>query len=135
MCLTRQRDYDATPNAIGAARDFVSAFTLAMLDPSGWSVSDDAALLVSELMSSAVEAGCRNVGVVVDLHFDRLELVVTGHGAADAPEGLAGLRGTVVKRLASRAELVHAPEGTLVGAAQLPCREIWTSSVPCDDRR
>ena len=134
MCLNRRRNYDATLHSIGAARDFVSAFAVAMLAPGGWSVADDAAVVVSELVTSALEAGCASVDVVADLHVDRLELGITGVGAAGPPEGLGGLRGAVVAQLASRADLARTPEGTLAGAALLPCRAEWTSAVPCQER-
>src|SRR5579875_3740111 len=118
MCLSRERAYEATPAAVGAARDFVSAFAVAMLHPRGWAVADDAALVVSELMSSAIESGCREVEVSADLHVERFDLVVTGHAASDAPppEGrLQGLRAAVVQELSARAELRRTPTGTLVG--------------------
>ena len=136
VCVNRERTYDATPQAVAAARDFVSAFAVAMLHPRGWSVADDAALVVSELMTSALEAGCGSVGVRIDLHADRLDLQVTGYGVAgdsEADDRLQGLRGAVVQQLATRAELRRTPAGALVGTAQLPCATEWTGRVPCSE--
>lgn len=133
MCLTRRREYGATPSAIGAARDFVSAFVVATLDPRGWSVADDAALVVSEFVTSAIEAGCGEVDVAASLHRDRLELTIQGQQPVASPGRLTGLRGAVVHEVANRAELERTADGTLRGTAQLPCRAEWTATVPCSE--
>jgi hypothetical protein len=149
MCLTRQRDYPADPSSVAMARDFVAAFVVATLDPRGWSLADDAALLASEFVTSAVEAGCRRVEVRVDLHADRLELTVTGYGAGGASGDTSGdtsgdraveraqrtpstLRARLLEGVAERAEVRHDADGTLVGMARLPCRRSWTAGVPCE---
>jgi anti-sigma regulatory factor (Ser/Thr protein kinase) len=154
MCLTRQRDYPADPRSVAMARDFVAAFVVATLDPRGWALADDAALLVSEFVSSAVETGCTRVEVRVDLHADRLELTVTGHGAqrsaghraaqgaAQDAGGASGagihgppstLRTRLVEGIAERAEVRRDADGTVIGMARLPCRRSWTAGVPCEE--
>jgi len=134
MCLTRQRDFPGDPSAIAAARDFVAALVVAMLDPGGWGVADDAALLASELVTGAVEAGCSHLELLAALHADRLELSVTGYGggaaaASGSPD--SSLRERLLAGVAESARFTRRPDGTTVGSARLSCEPRWTAAVPC----
>lgn len=134
MCLTRQRDYPGDPSAIAAARDFVAALVVAMLDPGGWGVADDAALLASELVTGAVEAGCSHLDLLAALHADRLELSVTGYGGGEAgsmASADSSLRERLVAGVAESAQFSRRADGTTVGSARLPCERRWTAGVPC----
>jgi len=130
MCLTRHRDYPGDVRAIAAARDFVAALVVATLDPSGWGVADDAALLASELVTRAVEAGCSHLDLLAALHADRLELSVTGYGGEGEPVQ-SELRDRLVAGVATSAQFARRPDGTTVGSARLPCEPRWTVGVPC----
>jgi len=129
MCLIRRRDYPGDPSAIAAARDFVAALVVAMLDPSGWAVADDAALLASELVTGAVEAGCSHLDLLAALHEDRLELSVTGFGGSGSVD--SSLRERLVAGVAESAQFTRRPDGTTVGSARLSCERRWTAGVPC----
>jgi hypothetical protein len=140
MCVTQLRDYPGEAGSIGAGRDFVAALVVTLLDPRGWAVADDAALLVSELVTSAVEASCRHVEVRAAVHVDAMEITVIGRGPGDpstsASAASAGtvppLRARLLDGLAGDVRLHRKPDGTLVGAARLPCRRSWTAGVPCE---
>lgn len=81
VSFTSEREFAVDSASVGRARQFVSACVIAGLNPAGWGLADDAALAVSELMTAAIECGCRRARVRVDQQADRLRISVMADGA------------------------------------------------------
>ncbi len=86
MCVQARRVYAASTAAPAAARQFGAAAVIASISPAGWNLADDAALVISELVSSAVKAGAISLEVVLHLHRDRLEITVADDRQLLAPD-------------------------------------------------
>jgi anti-sigma regulatory factor (Ser/Thr protein kinase) len=81
MCWHAAHDLSGVAGAPAAARTFVCEHLAAVL-VSGIrpEVTDDAALVVSELVTNAVQAGSALVGLVLELHHGALRIEVTDDG-------------------------------------------------------
>jgi hypothetical protein len=77
MCVQARRGYTADARTAAAARRFGEAFVIATIRPDGWHLSDDTALVISELVTDAVKAQAAAIDVDVEIHVDRVEIVVT----------------------------------------------------------
>lgn len=133
MCVIRQRAYPATAGAVSAARNFASAAMVAALEPQAWQVADDAALVVSELMTACIEADASGVDVRLDVHYNAVRIQVTaGYTRQSVPE-LAGARARILDTLTARAGREVSDESTR-SVAYLSCDPRLTSTLACNHR-
>jgi hypothetical protein len=95
MCVSAQRHYAGDTRAPAAARMFGHAAVVSALEPGGWALADDAALVISELVTDAVERGARGIELAITLHFDNVTITLThdrpgaGWARPTAPGGTA----------------------------------------------
>jgi anti-sigma regulatory factor (Ser/Thr protein kinase) len=73
MCLSNSASFPCDVRTPQQARKFCFD-CLRELFPAGSDVVDDCLLLVSELTSNAVNAGCSTVGVTVDVHREHVRI-------------------------------------------------------------
>lgn len=138
MCVQARRAYAASTAAPAAARQFGAAAVIASISPAGWNLADDAALVISELVSSAVKAGATELEVTLNLHRDRLEITVADDRQLLAPDPPAatppgsvdpGLQ--IVTALTSRRGARVAADGRTEVWAHLPCDPAATTNITC----
>jgi hypothetical protein len=77
MCFSAERTYEGNVNAPAAARAFGHSVVVATLIPAGWALADDVAIVISELVTDAVDADASSVEVHVTVHFDHVEIDMT----------------------------------------------------------
>ncbi len=84
MCWAAERSFTSDARTPGDARQFVAAHLLQVLGPVGplhhVDATDDAELVVSELVTNAVRGGAGTVEVGLRLHHGELELEVSDDG-------------------------------------------------------
>jgi hypothetical protein len=136
MCVSARRDYDGGDSAASAARDFGNAAVMAALQPSGWSVGDDVAIVLSELVTEALEDGAGAVSVHVTVHFDHIDIALErrvdggGHRAGVCMPAETGLRTAVLGALTTDISRTALGEATMV-RARLACDPSYTTDVRC----
>jgi anti-sigma regulatory factor (Ser/Thr protein kinase) len=124
MCWQAAQSLSGIAHPPASARTFVCEHLDALLEvDSRPQVTDDAALVVSELVTNAVQAGSSFIGLSVELHHGELRLEVTDDGAgwpmlqhpdpgADHGRGLllvaAAARGWGVELVGERRKVVWA---------------------------
>lgn len=136
MCVSSARVYEAGPGAVADARRFAAAFVIALLQPGGWEVADDAVLVVSELVAAAAEDGDGPIRVGIDAHFDRIEVAVTSRPTSAEPApGVAPIaRDRILRGLTAGVTVQTADDGSVVRCAALPCSPEHTQRVACGRR-
>lgn len=102
---------------IGFARRWTRRALLGQ--PAG--IVDNAALVVSELVSNALQYGGRRVTLTIAVHHDRIEITVTDRGIHGAPIIMRpadehGRGGHIVNALADHVQTDRADNGTSVHA-------------------
>jgi anti-sigma regulatory factor (Ser/Thr protein kinase) len=81
VCWATERGFDSETHAPGAARQFIGSTLLELVPTSAETeVLADAELVISELVSNAVQAGAAKVRVGLELHHGQLELDVADDG-------------------------------------------------------
>lgn len=139
MCVSARRDYGGGDSAAAAARDFGNAAVMAALQPSGWTVGDDVAIVLSELVTEALETGADAITVHVTVHFDHIEIELERRDpgvpvpqrsgeATDEATDEATLRRAVLGALTTN--ITRSPSGGVV-SARLPCDPAFTTAVQC----
>lgn len=135
MCFTVERTFPAELASVARARRFTSAFVVSALHPAGWHVVDDATLLVSELVTTALQRGADRVTVRVDAHFDRIEITVTAGDVIPVDVGwleTSDVRARIVEDLTGDFHTC-AVDGE-VSTASLPCPPAHARGIPCSFR-
>jgi len=135
MCFTRQRAFPPRTSAVADARGFASASLVALLDPAGWTFTDDVVLVVSELVTACLETAPIRIEVRLELHYDTVRIEVVGEGARNPVRSpaLAGARGHIIDDVAERAGF-DTLDGRAQGIAYLRCDPAYTSLLACEDR-
>lgn len=140
VCVQARRAYAASTAAPAAARQFGAAAVIASISPAGWNLADDAALVISELVSSAVKAGADNLEVRLDLHRDRLEISVVDDRQLLAPDPPAAPASAsadpslqILDALTTRRGARVGDDGRTMVWAHLPCDLAATSGITCDE--
>lgn len=140
MCVQARRAYAASTAAPAAARQFGAAAVIASISPAGWDLADDAALVISELVSGSVKAGATRLEVLLDLHLDRLDITVSDDrrllvrdppGAAANPMADPGHQ--IVAALTRRRGEHVSEDGATQVWAQLPCDPAATTNITCTE--
>jgi hypothetical protein len=136
MCVSARRNYAGGDSAVAAARDFGNAAVMAALQPSGWAVGDDVAIVLSELVTEALETGAHAVSVNVTVHYDHIAVVLERRDGDAEPAGPGitseegALRRAVLGALTS--EITRSAEGAVgIVEARLPCDPALTTNVSC----
>jgi hypothetical protein len=137
MCVAAHRRYSAGMSTPAAARQFGAAAVIAVLNPSGWNLADDAALVISELVSSAVKAGAASLDVLINLHRDRVEITVTDDRTSDpaetdtAPIPAKDPSRQILTALSASRGAALADDGRTAAWAHLPCDPRSTTHINC----
>jgi anti-sigma regulatory factor (Ser/Thr protein kinase) len=130
MCRTNGVEYPTCETATpGRARRFAADEVSQALPAADATVSDDTALVISELATNAVRAGCSTLSVAVEVHRSHVRLGVRDD-APGWPQQLAGGPGdlngrglVIVDTLSQRWGARHTDAG----------KEVWAElSVPED---
>lgn len=136
MCISAERNYAGAVNAPAAARAFGHSAVIANLQPGGWPVGDDVALVISELVTAAVDAEAESIRVIVTVHFDHLIIdiaddrrAVVPAGRSDAPA--ADARSTILRTLTPDLRVTQDHVGRTFTSAAMPCDPRYTSKVTC----
>jgi anti-sigma regulatory factor (Ser/Thr protein kinase) len=81
VCWATEQGFDSEVTTPSAARQFVGSSLLRRLPPLGQTEAiADAELVVSELVTNAVQSGAATVRVLLELHHGELELDVADDG-------------------------------------------------------
>lgn len=134
MCLARRREYPAGTSAVSPARTSTAAFLVAALRPQGWTVADDAELVVSELMTGSLLTDAQRIHLDVQLHWNHVELTVTDDRSTSPPAefgALADVRQRVLEALTSRTDVHRLGDGRTATWARLPCKPDYAEGVSC----
>jgi anti-sigma regulatory factor (Ser/Thr protein kinase) len=77
MCWEGRRTFDCNPSAAKSGREFCSQHLRAVIDtPEANRYVDDAELVTSELLTNAVNAGCADTRLLINLHHDHVRIGV-----------------------------------------------------------
>jgi anti-sigma regulatory factor (Ser/Thr protein kinase) len=139
MCWTRSRELDCDPVAVTRGRRLVVADLAEALDPAGPDATlvDDAALVVTELLSNAVRAGGSRIVVRLEVHHRTVRVEVFDDGAGRpvprrATAGDVGGRGLhIVDTLSAAWGAVPSGPGKRVWS-ELPRRAAAAVPLSCD---
>jgi hypothetical protein len=134
MCTSARRQYFATTAAPASAREFGAAMVIASLNPAGWRLADDVEIVVSELVTESLGSAAESISVAIDMHYDRLALVVVDDRPAAGPDPedtSDGTRRLILDRLTDRLETTRERENGTVTRASITCDPRWTTKVPC----
>jgi hypothetical protein len=135
MCVVGRRQYEASTSALSAARNFGAALVIAAVNPSGWRLADDTALVISEFLTAGVRAGATTAEVGVEVHYDQVMITVTDDrepGSDDASEA-DELGRSVVAALAS-GQGRSATGRRTTAFARLACDPSFTTQLRCERR-
>lgn len=136
MCVTAVRTYAGSVSAPSSARAFGNSAVMAALPPPGWSLADDLSIVVSELVTAAVDAGASSIAVTVTLHYDHLEVLVSHDEAAlvparDVPEDAVGTRRAVLGALTTELTTTMRADGRTYTRAHMSCDPRHTADMSC----
>lgn len=140
MCLRGQRRFAVTDSTPAVARHFATDAIGPALGADGSDVVEDAELVTGEFVTNAVLAGARSVDMLVEIHFDRLELAVTDDGSGwpvlRPPDPYAsGGRGLqIVAALATRWGVTVGADRRTTVWAELACDPLHTRALHCSSR-
>ncbi len=137
MCLARRRDYPAGTAAVSPARTSTAAFLVAALRPQGWTVADDAELVVSELITGCLLTDAQQINLDVQLHWNHVALTLTDDRSGSPPVQfgpLADVRHRVLEALTSRTDVRRLDDGRTATWARLPCKPDYAEGVKCELR-
>jgi anti-sigma regulatory factor (Ser/Thr protein kinase) len=139
VCWQGSRRYRCDRSAPRQARGFAAEHLREVLGDgdAAADVVDDAGLVISELVTNALNAGCTDIVLAVNVHRDHLQLGVRDDGpglpqprrpSTDDPRG-RGLQ--IVERLSRSWDVqTHEPHGKTVSAT-LPVHTHLTAGLPC----
>jgi hypothetical protein len=137
VCISAERNYAGAVNAPAAARAFGHSAVIASLQPGGWPVGDDVALVISELVTAAVDSEATSVRVVVTVHFDHLIIDIADDRRAVVPAGrssvsdAADARRTILHTLTPDLRFNQDDVGRTYIQARIPCDPRYTAKVSC----
>lgn len=107
--------------------------------PAGWSLADDVSVVISELVTMSVEAGAKSITVRVTVHYDHLEIALTGDNdvctAADTlePDAVAARR-AILAALTDQMSTHQLDEHQVSTEVEIRCDPQYTTRVPCRQR-
>lgn len=140
MCVVGTRHYQASTSALSAARNFGAALVIAAVNPSGWRLADDTALVISEFVTAGVKAGATVAEVGVEVHYDEVAITVVDDRDPDTPAASGsdpldaqGLGLNVVAALAVD-QGTSSTSGRTTAWAHLACDPSFTAQLPCERR-
>lgn len=124
MCWDVAAEYPCDALSPGRARQFCAEQISAMLGDCGArdTIIEDATIIVSELVTNSVNAGCRVVRVALTIHRDRLQLCVYDDAPGQprmerpGPEDVHGRGLAITAALADDWGVDPAPSGKQVWA-------------------
>jgi anti-sigma regulatory factor (Ser/Thr protein kinase) len=138
MCHSATVSYRSDAGVPKLARDYCAEFVAAAV-PSGQAsldLLDDTRLVVSELVTNAVNAGSADVRVTVEVHRAHVRIAVDDHAPGRqhrrwaGPEGDHGRGLTIVAKLSRDWGVEYAEHGKQVWA-ELRAAAHFNFSVPC----
>jgi two-component sensor histidine kinase len=124
MCWEGRNTFTCDLSVASRGREFCSQHLSSVLDTSEASnYIDDAALVISELLTNAVNAGCADTHLLINLHYDHIRISVADNAAGwpemqrPSPDQSHG-RGLQIVDHVAAAWGVHA---TTIGSV----KEVW----------
>lgn len=136
MCFSAERTYEGSINAPAAARAFGHSVIVATLVPAGWALADDVAIVISELVTAAVDAEASSLQVDVTVHFDHVEIELTRALSAQvlvpsAAEAVSDTRGIILGALTTDLTTETLADGRTRTRAFMRCDPRFTAKVEC----
>jgi anti-sigma regulatory factor (Ser/Thr protein kinase) len=138
MCHSATVSYSCDASVPKLARDYCAEFVAAVI-PGGQAsldLVDDTRLVVSEIVTNAVNAGSADVQVTVEIHRAHVRIAVDDHAPSRpqrrwaGPEDDLGRGLTIVAKLSRDWGVEYAEHGKQVWA-ELRAAAHFTFSVPC----
>jgi anti-sigma regulatory factor (Ser/Thr protein kinase) len=137
MCVSVRRRFAASANAPGSARNFAAAAVISALTPRGWQVSEDVALVISEFVTIAVQAGADDIDVEVDVHDGRIDVGIVDDGDHDRPVPALDdrhLARRLLDQVAERWRMGPTADGRIAVRVALGCDRAATAQLECTRR-